>query len=262
MSSLLKYTRVISKQEDARIIDSNERMAAKLAELAAVSNYITKEDDDNEFVRGINAEQVELLLEDETVPEPASDEILEEAKEEAARILERANAEKVFLFEESKKSGYQIGYQDGYQKALMEFEQKKIAIEQEKKVVIADYNQRLEEMEPVLVDTLLDIFETVLSVDLSERRLMILQLLRNNLSQIERSKDYIIRVSKEDYEALSANQEEIRQLLPEDAQVSVVEDLTLKIHQCMVETDRGIFDCSLDTQMESLMKTLRIISQT
>ncbi len=264
MSSLVKYSRVIPKKESARIIDSNERVAAKLAELAAVSDYINQEDADNDFVSGIDAEHVELLLKDEEEPEEqvTPEDILAEAKEEATKIQAQAQAEKEFLFDRARKEGNQQGYQEGYQRAMAEFDAQKKALEQEKASLEAEYKLKCEELEPVMVDKILELVEHVLHIDLSGKKLVILQLLEASLSQMERSKEYLVRVSKEDYEALRGNQEAVRELLPEDAQVSIVEDSSLQIHQCMVETDRGIFDCSLDTQWNSLKRTIQMVSLT
>ena len=40
----------------------------------------------------------------------------------------------------------------------------------------------------------------------------------------------------------------------------VIEDATLKPNDCLIESDGGIWDCGLGTQMDLLEKQLRILS--
>ena len=42
--------------------------------------------------------------------------------------------------------------------------------------------------------------------------------------------------------------------------LEVVEDITLSKNQALIETDGGIYDCSLGTQLDELGKKLRLLS--
>jgi flagellar assembly protein FliH len=42
--------------------------------------------------------------------------------------------------------------------------------------------------------------------------------------------------------------------------VDVVEDMTLSKNDCMIETDGGIFDCSLGTQLTELKQKLMLLA--
>ena len=43
-------------------------------------------------------------------------------------------------------------------------------------------------------------------------------------------------------------------------QIEVVEDLTLKQNECLIETEGGVFDCSLDIQLEDLISDIKVLS--
>ena len=49
-------------------------------------------------------------------------------------------------------------------------------------------------------------------------------------------------------------------VVSENVTVDVVEDLTLGRNECMIETEGGIFDCGLDTQLSELRKRLMLLS--
>ena len=42
--------------------------------------------------------------------------------------------------------------------------------------------------------------------------------------------------------------------------VEIIEDISLRQGECMIETDGGIFDCGVDTQLAELTNRLRVLS--
>ena len=42
--------------------------------------------------------------------------------------------------------------------------------------------------------------------------------------------------------------------------MELVEDMTLSRSQCFIETENGIYDCSLDTQLSELKRKLKLLS--
>ena len=42
--------------------------------------------------------------------------------------------------------------------------------------------------------------------------------------------------------------------------VEIVEDMTLGKGECMIETESGIFDCGLGTQLSELRQKLKLLS--
>ena len=45
-----------------------------------------------------------------------------------------------------------------------------------------------------------------------------------------------------------------------DTQIEITEDSALKRNECLIETDAGVFDCSLDVQLDNLIKDIRLLS--
>jgi len=42
--------------------------------------------------------------------------------------------------------------------------------------------------------------------------------------------------------------------------LEIAEDMTLSPTQCYIETDNGIYDCSLDTELAELSRKLKLLS--
>lgn len=264
LANLVKFNCVI-QEEDKRIIDSDVIIADKLKSLSNVSSYVEGEDYDDEFAENISKDKVERLLEDR------EEAIINDAQEKKQEIIEQANAEASFIIEKALKEGESMriqsyakgekeGYEAGYEKGMNQVEEMKRQLQASKIELEEQYQKQLEEMEPVLVDALIGILESAFSIEFAEKKNFILHLLQSAFSKIENSKEYLIRVSREDYPMVQEQKEEIREELPRSAAVEVVEDLTLAKNQCLIETDGGLFDCSLDTQMDSLIRDLRMLS--
>lgn len=260
-NNLVKFTQVICDDEDKRVINSNEIIAEKIK--AYMKDQ--QEDDENyadEFSELLNSEKVEKLLEDkdEALESVEREEILEEARQEAERILEQARQEadvcKQQVYNEAEKEGYNSGYSKGVEEA----DKIKIAVEQERLSLQQDYEREFDRMESVLVDAILEVVENVFQIQFAEKREFVMHLLQGTLNKIEGSKDYLIRVSKEDFTVITEMKNEIQSQLPRNSSLELVEDLTLTKNQCLIETDGGVFDCSLDTQMDNLICDLRTLA--
>ena len=81
------------------------------------------------------------------------------------------------------------------------------------------------------------------------------------MSQMDSSNHYIIHVSHEDIMNLKEAKDELSKAsgIPADY-IEIIEDNTVGMNGCMIESDFGIFDCGLDTQLQLLRKQLCLLS--
>ena len=93
-----------------------------------------------------------------------------------------------------------------------------------------------------------------------DKKDMILTLVNSVLSGDDVSKNYIIRVSSEDVKFLRDNKSLIEQKAGKSVNIEIIEDMSLKKNQCLIDTDLGIYDASLDIQLENLINDIRILS--
>lgn len=267
MSSLFKpnyWMPQDMEEPETRVIDSNELVAAKIEELLEAQRQMSREDCDNGFSEGLDAEKVEMLLEvEEKTPEELAEEaemLVAMAQREADEIIaaaeERAESVKNTAYEQGQKTGYE----DGYHKAMAEAEDVKEQIREEARMLELDYNQRLEEMEVVLLDKILEVIDGALAVEISEERDILLHLLKKNLGQVGSSENFYVRVSPEDIDLLRENREYLMKGLSPDTRLEFIEEASFEKGMCQLETDGGIFDCSIDTQYEALKKSIRLLA--
>lgn len=297
MSNLFKSNYVVNKDE-TRVIDSNDLIASRLQQLnemaVSVPEYGRDDGDYDGFKAGLNAEQLQMLLSDSDDPEQEgyteefsegipmeeyqedggypqdsmsmeeiqqeAGNILDGAREEAENIVARANEEAEEIRNSFKEQGYSQGYEQGHSEGLKVIEEKERELREYKEHLDTEYEKKLEEMEPLLVDTITDIFEHVFHVSLSSNREIMLNLLHDTVRNIEGGKNFIIHVSKNDYEYISERRDQLTEGLGSTDTIEVVEDLTLRQSECFVESEGGIYDCGIGTELELLKKELMLLS--
>ena len=89
---------------------------------------------------------------------------------------------------------------------------------------------------------------------------MVVQLVNDVLAKTEVGREFIVRVSPQDYPYVIDNREMITGVVSKRVHIEIVEDQTFSKGQCLIESDSGIYDCSLDIQMENLIRAIRVMS--
>lgn len=161
----------------------------------------------------------------------------------------------------AREEGRAEGYNEGKAAAQAEMVEAAAQIEQEKNALRQQYEEMVDDLEPKFVHTLTSVYEKIFEVDLSGHKELIINLLHNAMLHVEGSKNYLIHVSHEDYEYVTEHKEDLKtESMASDAVIDIIEDVTMKAGDCMIETDGGIFDCSLGTELALLRKKLELLS--
>ena len=124
-----------------------------------------------------------------------------------------------------------------------------------------EYQQQIDLLEPDLVEAITGIYEHVFHVELSSYREILTGLISDVLHKLEGSRSFIIHVSKDDYAYVSMQKKQILAgAVSENTMVDVVEDAAVSRNECMIETENGIFDCGLGSQLSELKKRLTLLA--
>ncbi len=284
MSNLFKAGFVSFDNSEKFIIDSNELANKKIEafqeqEMRRNKNVFSSEDsymegDEGEFVPGIDMDQISQLTEDQGMIEPYPDpqfdmeamqaEIdlkLQQAQEQADAIIRDAQESAAAIVAKAQEEGHNQGYQDGYQEGVAAAEALKAEIEQQRGELEAEYQQIVDGLEPEMVDVLTQIYEHVFDVELRDDKAIILHLLKSTLSRIEPGNDLIVHVSSDDYDDVIEEKDNLEACITSPSTtMEIIEDPLLKENECMIESDSGIFDCSLGVELSELSRKLKLLS--
>ena len=267
MSNLVKFNRVVVREDNTLVIDSN-KMVEDIIEQQRQLNLASRasEPDKDGFVCGLDAITVEQLVADDIdagTSESARN-IISEAEMRAQDIVSAAEKEAELI----RKTAYDEAYAKGTDAASAKSEaliaSRKKELEKEYEIKRAElqeeYERKKAEIEPELVDTLLDIYSKITGAIAEDRKDMILKLVDSVMRNADLCKEFIIKVSDEDYKFLISNKDKIYNASSPDIHIDICKDASMKRNQCIIETDAGVFDCSLDIQLENLASDIRLLS--
>ena len=286
MSNLFKAGFVSFDNTETRIIDNNELANKKIeayqeellkrqrAHMAEEQGFYEEGSSDDDFIPGIDMEQLSQLTEDqsmlESVPDPQFDmqamqaEMdlkIQQAQEQADMIIQNAQAQADTIMADAREKGRQEGYQDGYQEGMTAAQAQQQEIDGMKAELEKEYQQLVDELEPEMVDVLTQIYEHVFGIELREDKGIILHLLKTTLSRIEPGRDLIVHISSDDYDDIMEEKETLDACITSpNTTMEIIEDPLLKENECMIESDSGVFDCSLGVELSEITRKLKLLS--
>lgn len=279
-SNLLKSGWVTIRQEETRVIDSNSLIQKKIRNGLSIQNRKTGGEEascGDGFLSGLNAETIEYSedsQEEAVLKSPSEEEKealfreIQQAREELASVkaeadsmIENAKAEITIMQTKAYEEAKNQGYQEGCRQGMAEADALKNEYAASQKQLEADYQRELEELEPKLIDALTGIYEHVFQVDLSDYKELVTGLLIRTMQKMDDVRIFMVHISREDYHKVINGRERIlAETGTGSAKVEFIEDMTLSQSQCFIETENGIYDCSLGTELKELERKLKLLS--
>ena len=272
---------------DQLIIDSNELAKqlilkqekdykAKLLEEERERRIAAMRESGEEIPEGMDADEFlgladTIMQKEEPDTSYQTEEILEEARAEAERIIADANAQADEIINAAqlnadamknlaRQDGEKEGYNEGTQRAALELQDSQAKMQAEVDRIQNEFMERQLNLERELIDMCLPVFEHVFSAELSGRKDVLYHLLDHCIMKIERTGQMQIKVSDSNAEFIKSKKEEIQGKVGAEVGLYIIADPLLNDSQCIIETDGGIFDCSIDTELDNLIREIRALS--
>ncbi len=171
----------------------------------------------------------------------AAERIVEEARQRAREIVEKAQAEQAAIREQSN--------QEGYEEGLRQLNE-----------VIADakrkYGKILEGAETELLKLSLKIAERIVGKALDLDRSILLDIIHKAIQSLKYQKEIRIRIHPEDVAYLKDQKMQLYAMLGESKEIEVVEDALVARGGCIIDTEIGTIDARLETQLKVMERKL------
>ena len=168
-------------------------------------------------------------------------EIISAAEAEAAQIREAAKA----AFEAEKQRGYEKGISDG-----------KMEIAMQKLDQVDSSVAFMEGVEEKMAEVVMKALKTCV-VEIGDRE-MVVQIVRKTMAAVIRTQRTVtLKVAPELVETVRARVSELTTTFPTIETFDVVEDPRLKGAACLLETEAGVADASVETQLAAIEKSLK-----
>ena len=171
----------------------------------------------------------------------SAERIVEEARQRAREIVEKAQAEQVAIREQSSR--------DGYEEGLGQLND-----------IIADakrkYGKILEGAESELLKLSLKIAERIVGKALEMDRSVLLDIIHKAIQSLKYQKEIRIRIHPEDVAYLKDQKMQLYAMLGESKEIEVVEDPLVGRGGCIIDTEIVTIDARLETQLKVMERKL------
>ena len=170
-----------------------------------------------------------------------AEEIIAAAEAEAECIREDAKA----AFEAEKKRGYETGLQNG-----------KMEIAMQKLDLVDQSVAFMESVESKMADVVLKALKSFVT-EVGDKE-MVIQIVRKTMAAVIRTQRQVtLKVAPEMVSTVKARLAELRADYPTIESMDVVEDSRLSGPACVLETEAGVADASVDTQLAAIERSLK-----
>lgn len=292
MSNLIKYPFVDMRGKEAFVIDNNHKddmfvplhagtkkldplHAAGVMECKTMSEIEAEKalqaagltvhqadtgKKDGQFSAGLPVTDLdETLRQREKEAADAAERHIAEAKKEAEKI--KADAQ--IAADAARASGYEEGrnqgYEDGLAEAEQEIRQKEAELAESARLQREELASCLAGIESKYVDIVIALVRKLTDVVIEDKKDLILYLIRTAAQDLEPSVNYKIRVSSDDVYYLEAHRAELSEYVGESAVFEFIEEKGLEKGQCIIETDSQMADCGFQTQLDMLVRDLKML---
>ena len=168
-------------------------------------------------------------------------EIIAAAEADAARIREEAKA----AFEAERQRGYEKGISDG-----------KIEIAMQKLDQVDSSVAFMEGVEEKMADVVMKALKTCVT-EIGDRE-MVVQIVRKTMAAVIRTQRTVtLKVPPELVDSVRARVTELTATFPTIETFDVVEDPRLKGAACVLETEAGVADASVETQLAAIERSIK-----
>jgi type III secretion protein L len=170
-----------------------------------------------------------------------ADEIIAAAEAEAARL----KAQAVQAYEDEKRRGFEEGLQKGLKKVI-----------EDKLDFVYESAAHMESLEGKLADIVIKALYKCVS-QIGDKTLVI-EIIRKIMKAVVRNqRQIVLKVAPDMVEIVNTRLNEILADFPVLERVEVVEDARLKGSAAIIETEAGIADASVETQLAAIEKSIR-----
>lgn len=267
LSNVIKSGFVAFADDNRLVIDSNSRFQDMSS-----GKIIRSVDEQQENIEDL---ELEDILADEEFQDSAfqekkafADILIQDARTKADQLLSEARNEAARLMEEAKRDGYETGFAEGKQTAKQEAEMilqaDREAVAEEKKrmqrELTAERELFLHEAEPKMADIAARLITHLTGIVVEGQRDVLIYMIDSAMRDIEDSMHFVIKVSESDYDWVMTHKEQIYGATNPSITIEVFADAKLSENQCVIETDNGIVNCSLDEQLQNVTRDIRLLS--
>lgn len=204
-----------------------------------------------------------------------ANELISQAKEEAQSIILAAEQhaaeitsiieqqkntweqeEKPLVIEQAQKEGYQQGIEDGQQKGYSEMAASIAYARDVIELAKEDYAKHIEAAEPVILEIAMNVAGKILAYEINHNEEAFFSMVKQAMKEARESKEVQLHVHPSQYPFLLSQKLELEAIFPKYAELYLFPDEELAEGSCIIESETGRIDASIDSQLTEIKNKL------
>lgn len=263
MSNLFKsgFQGIKNVSGEPYIIDANKRKLNNNEPQNKIIRPVT------EPVVTSEAEEIAKKIADEGMLNDAMDmakELREDAIARANKIVEDARKEAEEIHNSAYKMGYEKGLEEGSMEAMRRADEYLDNLQKEQEVNASKnqeiFEQNIQDAQDKLVDLSCALIEKLTGVVVEQYKPVMLYIINNALNDIDTGNNFTIKVSESNYTYIMDNYDRLAKAGNPNITLEVYGDAKLDKRQCIIETEHGIIDISMDVQVKNLITAMKMLA--
>lgn len=214
--------------------------------------------------------------------EDKADQVLREAKQQAAEIIEKAQQKaQAFELEASEKinqwwketegkfeavaqEAMERGYQEGFDQGKKEAEELiqrnyREKTEQIQQLLLQAYEDKqtiIAEAEPFLLELSTVIAEQIVKQELEASPEKFIELIKQHILRVKEKDSITVCVHPDDFEFIQAQRSHLLSVVNGETEIKIIPDHSVSPKGCIIRTAYGSVDARIDTQIEEIKKAI------
>lgn len=186
--------------------------------------------------------------------------ILQDAQNQAAELVNQAVADaenaKDEILGESRRQGYEEGYQDGKEKITTEMEDLVFNVDNFAKCKFDLKNRIIKSLHNDILGLVLEIAERICKTELSHNRQILINVVENAISMLKEKESVTIIVNPEMSKKIYEISEDLKDRIHNLEHIKIVEDTSVAPDGTIVEAVGSRVDARVGAQIEQLAQKL------
>lgn len=181
---------------------------------------------------------------------------LQEAEEQIRQWWIEKEKEAEQMLQDHAQAGRETGLQEGLQQGLKQYDLKLAALQELIELAYLEKQRIIDSSEPFLLSLSTHIASKIIQKQLHKDDQIYLNIIRNELAQIKESGEILVELSVELFALVQPFTQELEQVINSQALLKIIPKP--KQEGCMIHTNNGSYDVSIDHQLKELKKSIML----
>mgnify|MGYP000867193305 CR=1 FL=1 len=164
------------------------------------------------------------------------------------------------VFRESRRSGYDEGYEEGYKEGLKKAEEEVVSLRAEAARILEQanniYREKIISLQEDITALAVDIAKKILGAQLSLDPESVANIAVEAVQMMTNRENYTVYVNPGEANAFNVKRYELEKLLNDRARLQIIADPGVAAGGCLVETEQGMVDASLEARWAAMLETI------